>query len=105
MLRAAVAVCLVLAVCVPLCGCSLTPAGRQHDSWGRLAVLVALESTEFTLETALELEHLARQDDPASRELSVAVVMPTAVSGRVTGRLDRDATHLELLLTCGRLVI
>ncbi|HVJ84261.1 MAG TPA: hypothetical protein VM452_01385 [Caulifigura sp.] len=105
MLRAAVAVCLVLAVYVPLCGWALSPAGRPQDSRGQLAVLVAVESTESGFEQALELEHLAQQDDPAARELSVAVVTPTAVGRLVTGRLDRDATHLELLLTCGRLVI
>ena len=105
MLRAAVTVCFVLAVCVLSGGWKQSPAGRPQDSRGRLAVVVALESTESAFEKALEPEHLARQDDPAARELSVVVAMPTAVSSRVTGRLDRDATHLELLLTCGRLLV
>jgi hypothetical protein len=102
MLRAIVGLCIAVALCGLVSQC-LWASGHAHAGYGPASPTSQLVSTPSAVVIDLELEtELSNQ----SAELP-AFDLPgePAVTHRLMGRMDRQTTHLELLLTCGRLLI
>ena len=103
MLRAIVGFCLAMALCGFLSQRLLAPgqphAGYQHSPT-RTSHIVST-ARAVAVESDLESEHC----DDAAEPLWLDLPGEPAVTHLLMGRMDRQTTHLELLLTCGRLLI
>ncbi|QDT57331.1 hypothetical protein Pan44_53990 [Caulifigura coniformis] len=98
MLRAVVGLFLVLVLGTALS--NGVPTGDRHAfgcDQARPSVLTHALALESELETGL--------DDLADPPFSDAIPEMSAIGRLVTGRRDLKSTHLEALLTCGRLLI
>jgi len=101
MLRAVVGlfVLLVLGTALILCAAS-------HDSGARQALAFDhAQPSAHVPGLAMESELETGLDEQADPPFSDPVPEPSAVGRLVTGRRDLKSTHLEALLTCGRLLI
>ena len=102
MLRAIVGLCFAVALCGLLSQC-LAAGGQPHAGYRPSPTTSSIVSTARALavESDLESEHC----DKAAEPLAFDLPGEPAVTQRLMGRMDRQTTHLELLLTCGRLLI
>lgn len=105
MLRGLICLCTLLAIVFPLSAGGTSLIGRRDDHIARDPSLSAAEIVDGDLQLAVESELQIEQDLHAARLLGVDVCVSTSVGRLVTGRRDRDSTHLDALLTCGRLLI
>jgi hypothetical protein len=102
MLRAMVGLCLAVALCGLLSQC-LSAGGQPHAGYGPSPPTPHAVSTAPAVVIDLELE--TELSNQAAELLAFDLPGEPAVSHLVMGRMDRQTTHLELLLTCGRLLI
>jgi hypothetical protein len=102
MLRAIVGLCLAVALCGLLCQ-RPSVGGQTHSGYSPSPTTPHSVSTPSAVVIDLELE--TELSNQAAELLAFDLPDEPAVTQLVTGRLDRHTTHLELLLTCGRLLI
>jgi hypothetical protein len=104
MLRAVIGLYTLLAIIVLLPMSSGSSIGRPDEHFAHDPSLSVADSVDCDSLLAIELD-LEQEPHPQSSRVFCAIVDRTTASRVVTGRLDRDSTHLEALLTCGRLMI
>ena len=102
MLRAMIGLCLAVALGGLVSQC-LSAYGQSRAGYGPAPATPHAISTAPAVVIDLELE--TELSNPAAEPLAFDLPGEPAVTHLVTGRLDRHTTHLELLLTCGRLLI
>jgi len=102
MLRAMVGLCLSVALC-GLLSQRLSAGGKSHAGYRPSPTTNHIVSTPRALAVETELE--SEQCNEAAELLWFKHPGEPAVTQLLMGRMDRQTTHLELLLTCGRLLI
>ena len=102
MLRAIVGLCFAAALYGLLSQC-LSAGGQSQAGSGPAPLTSHSLSTPPAVVIDLDLE--TELSNPAAEPLVFDLPGEPAVTHLVMGRMDRQTTHLELLLTCGRLLI
>lgn len=102
MLRAIVGLSLAVALCGLLSQC-LSADGYSQSGYGPASRTSEAFCAPSAVVVDLELE--TDLSNPAAELHAFDLPGEPAITHRVVGRLDRQTTHLELLLTCGRLLI